>query len=128
MAQEPDVVVLTGDFVHKGFRHVRAAAASVARLSAPHGVYAVLGNHDHAIRSTLGIPRYRHLHWAVADALTGHGVRVLRNETVTIVRGGAELYLTGLDQLASPRRHPELPLGRLRPALPRPRPRPQPTS
>src|SRR5262249_61134764 len=50
MAQEPDVVVLTGDFVHKGFRHVRAAAASGARLSAPPRRAPGLGNHHHATR------------------------------------------------------------------------------
>jgi predicted MPP superfamily phosphohydrolase len=119
LAQEPDLIVLTGDFVHKGFRHVHAAAASVARLTAPHGVYAVLGNHDHAIRSALGIPRYRHLHRAVADALVGHGIRVLRNETVTIARDGAEVYLTGLDDLWSRRCDPDLAMCGLDPARPR---------
>jgi predicted MPP superfamily phosphohydrolase len=119
MAQEPDLIVLTGDFVHKGFRHVPAAAASVARLTAPHGVYAVLGNHDHSIRSTLGIPRYRHLHRAVAEALAGHGIRVLRNETVTLARDGAEVYLTGLDDLWSRRCDPNTAMCGLDPARPR---------
>src|SRR5204862_1210674 len=101
MAQQPDLVVVTGDFVHRGYHHVREAAASVARLSAPHGVYAVLGNHDYSIRNALGIPRYRHLHRAVAGALEVEGVRVLRNETVTLTRGPAAVDLTGLDDLWS---------------------------
>src|SRR5439155_15519703 len=119
LAQEPDLVVLTGDFVHRGFRHVRAAAASVARLTAPHGVYAVLGNHDHSIRSALGIPRYRHLHRAVVEALTGHGIRVLRNETVAIARSDAELYLIGLDDLWSRRCDPDCAMAGLDPMRPR---------
>ncbi len=101
LAQEPDLVVLTGDFIHKGYHHVDRAAASVARLRAAHGVYAVLGNHDYSIRNALGIRRHRHLHRAVADALAAEGVRVLRNETATLTRDGAALDLTGVDDLWS---------------------------
>lgn len=34
LAEKPDLVVLTGDFVHKGFRHVEQAAESLAGLRA----------------------------------------------------------------------------------------------
>jgi predicted MPP superfamily phosphohydrolase len=101
LAERPDLIVLTGDFIHKGFRHVLRAAASVRPLSAPHGVFAVLGNHDYSIRNALGIRRHRHLHRAVAEALAGEGVRVLRNETVPLRRGGAAVDLTGVDDLWS---------------------------
>ena len=104
--EQPDLVVLTGDFIHKGFRHVRRAAANVARLRAPHGVFAVLGNHDFSVRNALGIRRHRHLHRAVADALSGAGARVLRNETVRLHRGGSTLELAGVDDLWS--RHCDL--------------------
>jgi uncharacterized protein len=99
--EKPDLIALTGDFIHKGFRHVRQAAASVARLKAPHGVFAVLGNHDFSVRNALGIRRHRHLHSAVADALSGAGARVLRNETVSLVQGGDTLDLVGVDDLWS---------------------------
>lgn len=47
MALQPDLVVLGGDYVTWGDRrYVAAAAESLAGLSAPHGVFAVLGNHD----------------------------------------------------------------------------------
>jgi hypothetical protein len=95
------VAVVTGDFIHHGFRHVPRAAAHVRRLAAPHGVFAVLGNHDYSIRNALGLRRHRHLHRAVADALAAEGVRVLRNETVPLERGGAALDLTGVDDLWS---------------------------
>lgn len=100
-AQKPDVVVLTGDFIHKGFEHVEAVARVLGRLSAPHGVFAVLGNHDFSVRNALGIRRYRHLHQAVATALTARGIRVLRNETVTLAEAGARLHLTGVEDLWS---------------------------
>lgn len=100
-AERPDLVVVTGDFIHHGFRHIPQAAAHVRRLTAPLGVFAVLGNHDYSIRNALGLRRYRHLHRAVAAALTAEGVRVLRNEAVKLTRGGATLDLIGVDDLWS---------------------------
>src|SRR5207302_11104705 len=58
-AEAPDLVVLTGDFVHRGYKYVNAAARQLGRLSAPHGVFAVLGNHDFSVRNALGFRRYR---------------------------------------------------------------------
>ena len=47
MAQRPDLIVLGGDYVTWGDRrYVKPAADSLARLSAPYGVLAILGNHD----------------------------------------------------------------------------------
>jgi len=101
LREEPDVIVVTGDFIHKGYRHVDAVAATLRRLRAPLGVYAVLGNHDYSIRNSLGFRRHRGLHTAVADALAGSGLRVLRNESVRLERGGAALLLAGVDDLWS---------------------------
>jgi predicted MPP superfamily phosphohydrolase len=100
-AQHGDVIVLTGDFIHHGFRYVDRIAHIVGNLVAPLGVYAVLGNHDFSVRNALGIRRYRHLHRAVADALRGQGVRVLHNETVMLERQGACVLLTGVEDLWS---------------------------
>jgi predicted MPP superfamily phosphohydrolase len=47
MAARPDIIVLGGDYVTWGDRHyVGAAAEALAPLTAPHGVFAILGNHD----------------------------------------------------------------------------------
>src|SRR5215212_2707539 len=47
MAETPDLVILGGDYVTWGDRRfVSPAAEALAPLSAPHGVYGVLGNHD----------------------------------------------------------------------------------
>ena len=47
MAERPDMVVLGGDYVTWGDRrYVSPAADALTGLSAPHGVFAVLGNHD----------------------------------------------------------------------------------
>jgi predicted MPP superfamily phosphohydrolase len=102
-AQRPDVIVLTGDFIHKGYRYVHRAADVLGRLRAPHGVFAVLGNHDFSIRNALGIRRHRHLHRAVADALSARGIRVLRNESVRLTHGRDHLHLSGVEDLWSRR-------------------------
>ena len=100
-AEAPDLVVLTGDFIHRGYKYVNAAAKQLGRLSAPHGVFAVLGNHDFSVRNALGFRRYRHLHRAVASALSNHGIRVLHNESVRLRRQGASLHLLGVEDLWS---------------------------
>lgn len=100
-AEDADLIAVTGDFVHKGYKHVLAAAKAVGRLKARHGVYAVLGNHDFAVRNALGIRRYPGLHSAIANALADHGVRVLRNEGIHIERNGARLGVAGVDDLWS---------------------------
>jgi predicted MPP superfamily phosphohydrolase len=99
--QMPDLVVLTGDFIHSGFHYVNRVAQVLGRLRAPHGVFAVLGNHDFSVRNALGIRRFPHLHSAVATALAAHGVRVLRNETVRLGTEDKALLLTGVEDLWS---------------------------
>ena len=47
MAETPDLIVLGGDYVSwRDARYIQPAAESLAALSAPHGVLAILGNHD----------------------------------------------------------------------------------
>jgi len=47
MSVQPDVIVLGGDYVTWGDRqYVGPSADALAALEAPHGVFAVLGNHD----------------------------------------------------------------------------------
>lgn len=100
-AEQPDLIVLTGDFIHAGFRYVGAVAQCLGQLQAPLGVYAVLGNHDFSVRNALGIRRYRHLSHAVATALAAQGIRVLQNESVLLHRGGDQLPLVGIEDLWS---------------------------
>src|SRR5262245_21219538 len=47
MAVKPDLIVLGGDYVTWGERsYVTPSAEALAPLSAPHGLFAILGNHD----------------------------------------------------------------------------------
>jgi predicted MPP superfamily phosphohydrolase len=47
MRQRPDLIILGGDYVTYGDRdYVAPSAEALAPLSAPHGVFGILGNHD----------------------------------------------------------------------------------
>jgi len=79
-----DICVWTGDYRDRTFGPFDATLEGLARLRAniKGPVYAVLGNHD-TIRMVPGL-----------EAL---GVRMLLNEAETIVRGGARIFLAGID-------------------------------
>lgn len=101
ISEHPDLIALTGDFVHKGYRHVEKAAKLFRNFTAPLGVFAVLGNHDFSVRNALGIRRHRGLHQSITDALEAHGVKVLRNQSERVNRGGQNLVIAGIDDLWS---------------------------
>ncbi len=89
-----DVVVITGDVLDHQPRHVPSAMRALARLRAPGGVYAVLGNHDHYTGPG-----------AVRRGLASIGVRTLDNASVTLgPRGslGRGLVLAGVDDVMAP--------------------------
>jgi predicted MPP superfamily phosphohydrolase len=82
-AEQPDLIVLGGDYVtQRDRRYIPASAQTFATLTAPHGVFAVLGNHD----DDSEVPR----------ALGRAGVEVLRDARTTLRVRGAALDLIGL--------------------------------
>jgi predicted MPP superfamily phosphohydrolase len=94
----PDLVAVAGDFVtHADPRYGTAVAELFDGLSAPHGVFACLGNHDYGV--TRPMPAGAVAVRQVADDLARHGVRVLRNEAVRLERGGEGLWIVGVDDL-----------------------------
>lgn len=117
-SEKPDLIALTGDYVHAGHKFVEGIAELLSRLSAPLGVYAVLGNHDHAVRNALGIRRYPTLHRKVAESLERRGIRVLHNELLTFEVEGLKYQISGVDDLWSRKCRPDLALAALDPALP----------
>ena len=81
MSQHPDLIVLGGDYVTWGDRdYVAASADALAPLSAPHGVYGILGNHDddHDMPAALG----RNGVQMLKDARTR---LTINNETIDLV-------------------------------------------
>ena len=83
MAERPDLIVLGGDYVNWQDRVlVGSCAEALERLEAPHGVFAVFGNHDDE-RSTQA-------------AFERRGITVLADERLSLVIRGERLELAGL--------------------------------
>ncbi len=90
---EPELIVLTGDFVSLASRYAKPCAAALAALRAPLGRFAVLGNHDYWVGASV-----------VTTALQDAGLTVLRNQARAVRRGGSTLWLIGIDD-ATVHRH-----------------------
>lgn len=95
----PDLIVLTGDFVSmplfsRDDERAASAAEPCARLlrqmQAPHGLWAVMGNHDYS--TDVGI---------VTAALTSQGIQVLGNQSAAIEADGARFWLSGVNDVLS---------------------------
>jgi len=97
----PDLCVITGDFVsipvafsgihwsgdpEAAARKIIPCAELLAGIRAPQGSVAVLGNHDVGTD-----PNF------VAGHLSERNIAVLRNAAIPIERGGARLWVVGLD-------------------------------
>jgi predicted MPP superfamily phosphohydrolase len=99
-AQEPDLIVLLGDYISEsgprgadGRRALKMPIETIASnlrgFNARLGVFAVLGNHDGW-----------HGDIEIADALTSAGIRVLNGEVAVVERNGVRLRILGLkDQM-----------------------------
>jgi predicted MPP superfamily phosphohydrolase len=85
-ALAPDIIAITGDLVDGGTVHLRDAIAPIADLTARHGVYFVTGNHEYYS----GVEPW-------LETLRAMGIRVLRNEHVTIGEDSAAFVLAGVD-------------------------------
>ncbi|MGB0847612.1 MAG: metallophosphoesterase [Thiolinea sp.] len=83
---QPDLIVLTGDYVWHDEEDILDLVPALAKLNAPHGIYAVLGNHDIKTDARL-----------ICDTFTRHGIEVLRNQGLDLQLGRHCLYLAGID-------------------------------
>ncbi len=90
---QPDVIVLTGDFVSRSAQYAASCIDALAGLRAPYGLFAVLGNHDY----WTGEVR------AVRQAVERRGVEVLVNRSVRLSRGGTDWWISGVDDVWSGR-------------------------
>ena len=84
--QKPDIIVLTGDFItDEG--DLPAVEQLVSQLSDICEVYFISGNHDFASGRIAEL----------SDILSSCGVKYLKNEYVTIQRGGESIVLAGVE-------------------------------
>jgi len=95
-AQQPDVVIFTGDLISYGTDYIEMSAEEFSRVNVVHGAFAVVGDHDY---------------WAglenVEPALESRGIELLRDENRYIPIGSDSLLLTGITQVYSQRAREE---------------------
>jgi uncharacterized protein len=95
-ALRPDVIALAGDFVStpfvgnesKGALAADPCAALLKNLSAPYGLWSVLGNHDLNTDAEY-----------ITRQLQARGIQVLVNKSIPMERDGARFWLTGVDDV-----------------------------
>lgn len=83
---QPDIIALTGDYVSKERAYAAPCAELMGRLRARHGVFAVLGNHDHWTDAAL-----------ITDLFRAEGITVLVNQGMRFEKDGAAFWLAGVD-------------------------------
>lgn len=83
MNERPDMIVLGGDYVTESDRdYIQPAADALEPLTAPHGVFAILGNHDDD--------------HAMPAALSKKGFEVLKDARTHVAVNGSGLDLVGI--------------------------------
>ena len=95
---QPDLIVLTGDFVSaqqfepasKAARAAEPCARLLSQMIAPHGLWAVLGNHDDETD-----PEF------VTGALRAENIQVLANQSAPIERDSGRIWLAGVNDVLS---------------------------
>jgi predicted MPP superfamily phosphohydrolase len=108
LAQQPDVIVFTGDLVNDRALEMDELKQVFARLKAPMGVYSTLGNHDYgdyvpwptAAEKQANLEALKQVH---ADM----GWRLLMNEHVKLEKGGEQIAILGIENWGAKGRFPK---------------------
>ncbi len=83
---DADLCILTGDFVSHETEYIEPMAEVLGKISAKHGIFACLGNHDHWTDAEL-----------VTKSLENNGIKVLINEGFRFKANDASFWLAGVD-------------------------------
>ena len=85
-ALQPDLIVITGDFVTRWISAIYEMAPVLAQLRARYGIFTSLGNHDLWLDADI-----------ITQTLNTAGLPVLINQGVPISVDGETLWLAGVD-------------------------------
>jgi len=89
-ALEPDLIAITGDLIDGSVEQLRGDVEPLRELRAPHGIFFCTGNHEYY---------FGPVEWCAY--LPELGIRVLRNERVSIGEGDDSFDLAGIDDFRS---------------------------
>jgi predicted MPP superfamily phosphohydrolase len=109
MEQKPDIILFTGDLVNERSVEIEPYLDLFASLSAPLGVYSILGNHDYGDYVTWPSDEAKQQNM---DRLYAYqkqmGWKLLRNEHVVLTKNGASFALIGVENWSENTRFPRL--------------------
>jgi predicted MPP superfamily phosphohydrolase len=108
MAEKPDIILFTGDLVNDRSSEMHDYIDVFNKLSAPHGVFSTLGNHDYG----------DYVQWESSQAKKANleelkriqaqmGWRLLMNEHVPIEKNGETIALLGIENWSAKARFPK---------------------
>ncbi|HTO15891.1 MAG TPA: metallophosphoesterase [Edaphocola sp.] len=107
MAQNPDLVVFTGDLVNDKATEVEPYIELFNQLKAPLGVYSILGNHDYGdyVKWDSQLDKVENL-MLLKEHQKAMGWRLLMNENVILEKNGVEFALLGVENWSANTRFP----------------------
>ncbi|MCE5263050.1 MAG: metallophosphoesterase [Deltaproteobacteria bacterium] len=105
---QPDLFLLTGDYVSNSTAFLPSCLEEMARVRAPYGTFATLGNHEH----WYGAPREFH------KIFRHYGLQLLMNEHRIIRTGAGRFSVVGIDDLRTGRADLDAAMAGLDPAIP----------
>jgi uncharacterized protein len=73
--ENPDIVILTGDFVEFEWEPIEKLAKKLEKITSKFGIFACLGNHDHKTPESIE---------KITKSLTNSNIKVLINQSITI--------------------------------------------
>ncbi len=99
----PDLIVFTGDIVNRKTDEIEPFLHTLSRLSAPDGVFSILGNHDYGDYVDWKDPADREENnRRLAHYQDSIGWTLLNNERRYIVRGNDSITLIGVENWGDP--------------------------
>ena len=104
--QQADLILFTGDMVNNVAEELREFIPVVKKLHAPYGVYSILGNHDYGDYVRWGSEEDQAQNMSrLFDYQEQAGMRLLRNESVTIEKDGEKIGIAGVENWGLPPFH-----------------------
>ena len=101
--QQADVILFTGDLVNQRSDELQGFTDVLAKLSAPDGVYSVLGNHDYGDYYHWSSPQDKEKNLDALKCLQADmGWRLLNNEHVLLHHKGDSIALIGVENDGEP--------------------------
>jgi len=104
---QPDIIVFTGDLVNNTADEMLPWKEAFASLSAPLGIYSVLGNHDYGDYVAWPSDQAKRDNLAMLENIQKEmGWRLLKNEAIEIEKEGDKIRIIGVENWSAKGRFP----------------------